>query len=661
VLADDLITLFVFWELTSVTSFLLIGFRHEDKAARDAALQALLVTGGGGLALLAGLILLMTAALQAGAPLSEAGRLSHLASIRDPLVASPLYLPALTLILLGAFAKSAQVPLHFWLPGAMSAPTPVSAYLHSATMVKAGVYLLARLHPALGDTFAWHASITTVGTVTMLAGAALALGQRDLKRILAYTTVSALGTLTLLIGLGSAAALKAAAVFLVAHALYKAALFMVAGNVDHAAGTRDVTRLGGLWRVMPVTAASACVAALSMAGAPPLFGFIGKELSIKAKLDLELLGAALIGVAFVANACQIAMALVVSTWPFFRRRGETLEQPHEAPLDMLVGPAALAVAGVFIGLIPAVFDESIGAAAVSSMAGRDVEMKLKLWHGLNPVALSAVGISGLTLLLGVWLYFRLHTQFERTVAAAHRLSRVGPTRVYERGLPSLLDAARAVTLLTQNGRLRRYVTVLLIVTLALAGWPLIRAAGAGLRTSGPTPHLHELALAALVAAGAGLALLSTSRVGAVAALGATGWSLALIFALYGAPDLALTLVLVETLTVVLFVLLLPRLPPFRDLRTRRQRLGSALLALGVGATMGGLVLASAATSWPAHVGAELARASAPLAYGRNVVNVILVDFRALDTLGEITVVALAGLGVHALLRRSAGAAADGDR
>ncbi len=650
VLADDLITLFLFWELTSITSFLLIGSRNEDKSARDAALQALLVTGAGGLALLAGLILLMTAAMQAGEPLASAGRISTLTGMRDALVASPLYTPALLLIVAGAVTKSAQVPFHFWLPGAMAAPTPVSAYLHSATMVKAGVYLLARLLPALGSTPLWHGLITTFGAVTMLAGAAAALGQRDLKRILAYTTVSALGTLMVLIGLGTEAALKAMAVFLVAHALYKAALFMVAGNIDHAAGTRDVTRLGGLWRIMPVTALAACVAALSMAGAPPLFGFLGKELTIKAKLDYELLGAILILVAFLANACQIAMALIVGTWPFFRRRGELPEHPHEAPLAMLVGPVVLAVAGLFVGLVPELFDRTIGPAAVSAVAGRAVEMKLKLWHGLNPVALTAIGISALTTLLGLWLYFRLHTWFEHTVAAAHRLAPLGAARAYQVGLSGLLAGAAWFTGRIQDGRLRRYLLVVLVFTLAVVAVPLVRSAWPTFTASQRSLYAHEVVLAAMVVGGALLAVCTVSRLAVITGLGATGWSLGLLFAIYGAPDLAITLVLVETLTVVLFAFLLPYLPRIEPLRTRGQQLAAAAVALGSGAMMTLLLLATAAVNRPPHVSRELVAASVPEAHGRNIVNVILVDFRALDTLGEITVVAVAGVGLYALLR-----------
>jgi len=288
VLSDNVITLFVFWELTSISSYLLIGFHHHTETSRASALKALLVTGAGGLLLLAGLLLMMLAAVQLGLPFEKAGRISALFSV--DFRQHPLYLPILVLLLLGAFTKSAQVPFHFWLPAAMAAPTPVSAYLHSATMVKAGVYLLARFHPILGDTIQWETLMIGVGVLTTLVGAIMATGQRDLKRILAYSTISVLGILTTLLGVGTVLAVEAAVVFLVAHALYKAALFMVAGNIDHETGTRDVTRLGGLRSLMPVTAITGILASLIKAGSPPMFGFIGKEALYTATLDIEILG-----------------------------------------------------------------------------------------------------------------------------------------------------------------------------------------------------------------------------------------------------------------------------------------------------------------------------------------------------------------------------------
>lgn len=654
VLADDLISLFVFWELTSVTSFLLIGFRHESKDARDAALQALLVTGAGGLALLAGFVLLATIAAASGVPMAQAGRISTLAAARESIQSHALFAPALVLLFVGAFTKSAQFPFHFWLPGAMAAPTPVSAFLHSATMVKAGVYLLARLHPLCGDAALWQIVVTTFGAMTMVGAAAMAVGQHDLKRILAFTTCSVLGTLTMLLGLGTDAAIKAAVVFLAAHALYKAALFMVAGIVDHAAGTRDVTRLGGLARHMPITAAAALLAALSMAGAPPMFGFIGKELVLKAKLDIESLNAILTLLAVLANICTIAMALVVSIWPFFGRPRERLEHPHEAAPAMLLGPVLLAVAGVFVGVLPGLFDATLGSAAASAIAGRPLEMKLKLWHGLSPLALAALAISAVSIALGIWLYLRLAERIEHVAATSRALARLGPARLYELALALLLRGAAVLTRIVQSGMLRRYISITILFALLLVAPPIVRAFDPHFSVASRAHWVHELVLAGLMLGGGAVALLAGSRLAAVVSLGVTGLAVGVFFAFFSAPDLALTVILAETLTVVLFVLLLGRLPPLGDRRTPRQRMTDGAIALAAGAMMTLLVLATTAVVRPPHVASELARISATEAHGRNVVNVILVDFRALDTLGEITVVAVAGIGVFALLRGGAG-------
>jgi multicomponent Na+:H+ antiporter subunit A len=346
VLADNVITLFVFWELTSLSSYLLIGFDHEREAARSAALQALLVTGVGGLAMLAGLLLLGRAA--------GSLELSNVLGAGEAIRAHPLYLAILLLILAGAFTKSAQFPFHFWLPSAMEAPTPVSAYLHSATMVKAGVYLLARLSPVLGGTEAWIAIVTLTGAATMLVGAAKALLETDLKRILAYSTVSVLGMLTLLLGIGTPRAIEAAMVYLLAHALYKGALFLVAGAVDHETGTREATRLGGLRRAMPITAVAAAAAAVSMVGLPPLFGFIAKELLYEATWGAPDLALVITGVTVLSNTLLMAVAVVVGIQPFAGQAVSTPKKPHEAPWTLWLGPALLGGLGLIGGLFPQV-------------------------------------------------------------------------------------------------------------------------------------------------------------------------------------------------------------------------------------------------------------------------------------------------------------------
>ncbi|MCU0894587.1 MAG: hypothetical protein MUD06_09735, partial [Rhodospirillales bacterium] len=361
VLADNLITLFVFWELTSVTSFLLIGLDHDDPRARRNALQALLVTGAGGLALLAGFLLLG----QAGGSLE----LSELIERGEQVRADPLYLAILILVLAGAFTKSAQFPFHFWLPNAMAAPTPVSAYLHSATMVKAGIYLLARLHPTLGSTQVWIWTLTIFGAVTATMAAVIALRQTDLKLVLAYTTVLALGLLTMFLGSDERIGIVAAITFLIVHSLYKCALFLVIGNVDHGSGSRDANVLGGLFRAMPITALAGMVAGLSMAGFPPLLGFIGKELKYEGALAVASEPVLVAAAAVFANAIMVALAAIVALLPFVGPRKPTPHAPHEAPLAMLAGPVVLAFFGLFFGLVPPVPVLRAGAAGRRRRAG----------------------------------------------------------------------------------------------------------------------------------------------------------------------------------------------------------------------------------------------------------------------------------------------------
>lgn len=648
VVSDDLVTLFVFWEITSISSYLLIGFNHDKQDNRDAALKALLVTGGGGLALLAGIVMLGVIGLSIGLAPGEALRVSALIEHAGAIQDHALFPAMLVLVLLGCFTKSAQFPFHFWLPAAMAGPTPVSAYLHSATMVKAGVFLLARLHPALGGGGLWIVLVTTVGAVTMLLGAVMAVGQRDLKGILAYTTISVLGTLVMLLGIGTDGAIQAAVVFLFAHGLYKAALFMVAGNVDHATGTRDVTQLGGLRRLMPLSAAAGLVAALSKAGAPPMFGYLGKKLVFEAKLDIETAGLYLITAAVVANICMVAVALLIALRPFWGARRPTPHEPHEAPWSMTLGPLLLAGLGLFVGLIPGVFDATLGTPMASAIRGAPLEMKLKLMFGLSVESLIVVVLSFGALILGYGLYrwLRLGPTFW---SALRGLGRFGPDRAYRVGLAGLLSLAAWQTRVVQSGYLRVYLMVVVTVFAAAAG-PLAWLALFGGRVPAfGSIRLHELILALLVAAGAVYGVLSRSRLASVAAIGGSGIGIAVLFAVYGSVDLAITQLMVETLMVILLVLVLLRMPRLRQVSSLSTRGRDLLIAAAGGATVMLLVLASATVRLPATVSAYFLAQAEPKGYGRNVVNVILVDFRALDTLGEIVVVAVAGVGVAALV------------
>lgn len=660
VLSDNVFGLFVFWELTSIFSYLLIGFHHEDPLNRKKALKALLVTGGGGLVLLAGLVLLVLMGTQAGLPLREAALLSNLLELE--LASSELYAPTLILIAIGCFTKSAQFPFHFWLPAAMAGPTPVSSFLHSATMVKAGIFLLARLHPAMGGTTLWIVLLTAVGAVTMLVGAAMAITQRDMKYVLAYTTIGVLGTLTMLLGPGTSLTVKAMVVFLVAHALYKATLFQVAGNVDHGTGTRDLLSLGGLRKAMPLTAAAAALAALSKSGFPGTLGFIGKELVYKAKLDLDTLSVLLVAVALLANIFLTATALMIAWWPFFgKKNGEPPHKPHEAPWTMTYGPLMLGALGVGIGLLPWVFEDVIGAAMASSIYGKPKTLDLELIPPITVQVLIAFGLSVVTLAGGFALFTRLRKWVGPLGDRLDRASRFGPGKVYELGYDGLLSGSKGLTARTQHGYLRGYVATVAAVIVAAIAWPAIRLAPEAMevaRGGAQTPgflggvRLHEALLLVVIAAGA-IGSCVLRGLAAVAAVGVSGLGIAAVFALMSAPDLALTQIMVETLTVVLLVFIFSRLPSAGSEGPRRsalERWGVATLAVVAGAGLTVLLIAASAVHEPAWVSQTMAQWSVPRAFGQNVVNVILVDFRSLDTLGEVVVVAVAAMGVIAMWR-----------
>ncbi|SDY43808.1 putative monovalent cation/H+ antiporter subunit A [Citreimonas salinaria] len=637
VLSDNLIGVFVFWELTTITSYLLIGFGHETKKGRRSALQALLVTGAGGLAMLAGFILLGNAA--------GSFELSEILTDPEALKAHEHYTAILVLVLLGAFTKSAQVPFHFWLPNAMAAPTPVSAFLHSATMVKGGVYLLARLHPGMSGTDGWIWSLTIAGALTAVLASVLALRQTDLKQALAYTTLMALGTLTLLLGQSSAYAMTAFATFLVVHSLYKASLFLMVGCIDHETGTREAGILGGLARAMPVTAVAAALAGLSMAGLPPFIGYIGKELIYAGAIVAESSPVFVTAAALAANALMVAVAGVVALGPFWRKPGGKLPKtPHEAPWPMLAGPLLLALGGLAFGTFPWLIEESMIAPLVGGLLGDPDQTKhLHLWAGVNlPLFLSLA-----TFALGFLLY-ALHRSLRAALARADAAT---PTLDdwWDRFLDGLKALAAWQTALLQSGVLRRYMAVMfLVVLVGLVATMVAR----GVRV--PMPDLSDVtwmnvALVMLMIVGAVLATLTTSRITAMASLGVVGIGVAMIFIVFSAPDVAITQLMVETLIVVLVAVALLRLPKL-DRASEDWRPLDALLAVGVGGAVSAVIFAVIATPVDRRLTDFFEVASYPEAHGRNIVNVILVDFRALDTFGEISVVIIAALSAYALLR-----------
>jgi len=638
VLSDNLVALFVFWELTSITSYLLIGFNHEDAKARASALQGLFVTVGGGLALMTGFILL--------GHIGGSYELSVLVTRGEVITAHPLYGLTLVLILLGAFTKSAQFPFHFWLPNAMAAPTPVSAYLHSATMVKAGIYLLARLHPAMGGTDLWLGLLVSAGTITMLLGVFLALRATGIKRMLAYSTVMALGTLTLLIGLGTRTALLAAMSYLLAHSLYKGALFMVAGIIDHQTGRKDFLDTGGWARHLPVTSAAAGLAALSLAGVIPLFGFIAKEQLLEASLQAPQFSTLVTVAAVIAATLGVAVAAVVGIRPWFGKPATLAHPPEEAPPAMLIGPALLAGLGLLLGGLPGLVDQGLLSAAATATLGEPVSQQLALWHGIN----SALLLSLAALLVGLLLY-RFWDTFRRLTAWCDSVAaRIGPERGYQAVMNGLVALSSGQTRLLQNGYLRNYLitTLLTLVGLVIAAlW--LNPQALQLKLDFSDLRLHEAVIAFVLVSAALAAISLQSRLGAVASLGAVGFSIALLYVLFSAPDLSITQVLVETLTVIMLVLVLFRLPGFLRLTETRTRLVDALIGITVGAMVSALLLSVLAGRYHQSISEYFIAESVPGGYGRNIVNVILVDFRALDTLGEIFVLALAAIGIFAML------------
>ncbi|TVQ56083.1 MAG: DUF4040 domain-containing protein [Rhodobacteraceae bacterium] len=657
VLADDALTLFLFWEGTTVTSFLLIGFDHEKAEARAKAVQALIVTGLGGVALLAGLLL---AGQQTGTY-----RLSELGDYALTLRNGGMYQGVFWLVILGCFTKSAQIPFHYWLPNAMAAPTPVSAYLHSATMVKAGVYLLARLSPALSGTDLWMWTLTLTGAATMVLSSIWAMRQSDLKLGLAYTTVMGLGALTMMLGAGGEGAILAFCVFLIVHALYKASLFLVIGILDKKAGTREADGLSGLGRDMPLTWLVALLAGASMAGLPPFFGFIGKEAIYEGALHGDAPAALVAVAALLANAMMIAIAGAVALTPFTGEFKAKKAAPTDAHLFMWAGPAALALLGLGFGLAPGAA-ELLVAPMAASVAGEAMDVHLHLFGGVNlPLALSVV-----TFALGYVLWRRLPRTRESLALLEAGGARQGfrllrgdralrpdarPLGDFERSydvfLRVLTGLSRETTALLQSGYLPRYLRVTMATMAGMTaaglwvggGWPSIEM--------GEAPGLMLLVVALIAVASLTL-LMTARRLLLITSLGVVGAGVALIFALYGAIDVAITQLMVETLVVVIIavaLLKLPRIALARTAAAQRARLWNGAIGAAVGVAVTGALMAVMDGEIDRSLTDYFEKASATIAFGRNIVNVILVDFRALDTMGEIAVVAIAGLSALALL------------
>lgn len=637
VTSDNLITLFVFWELTSISSFLLIGFNHDKERSRYSALQALLVTGLGGLSMLAGFIIISN--------ISGSYSISSLANLNDVLINHKLYATGVILILIGAFTKSAQFPFHFWLPNAMEAPTPVSAYLHSATMVKAGIYLIARLNPGLGGTDLWQNLILWVGVTTMLFAAILAFKQTDLKKLLAYSTLSVLGTLTMLIGIGSDLAIKAFMIYLVAHSLYKGALFLVAGSIDHETGTRDIDNLGSLRKYMPITATIAILASLSKMGIVPLIGFVGKETVYASVLEAQNFSNILIVLTIAANIFVVYITISVGFKPFLGELKNTPIKPHEVPFPMWSGPLFLGIIGLTLGMFSSSIINNLINFTELGIITKKLNIPVKLWHGFT----LEFGLSVLTVTLGILIYFS-QTKIKNIISSFSFTNYIKPSFYYDQFLNKTLTFAKNSTKVLQSGYLRYYIIWIVLATVILAGYTLFNYRDVVDINVSFNPTLLEIIITLIMIASTYIAIRAKSRMYSIIGVGVIGYLVAVIFLMYSAPDLAMTQFAVETLTVIIFVLVIYKLPKFIPYYSTRRRIRDFIVAGSGGFLMALLALIIISEPLTSELKSYFAENSLPLGKGKNIVNVILVDFRAFDTMGEITVLAIAAIGVYALLK-----------
>jgi multicomponent K+:H+ antiporter subunit A len=643
VLSDNLLLLVVFWELTSISSFLLVGFWSHRAEARAGARMALAITGGGGLALLAGVVLL--------GQIAGTYDLSAMLDRGAQIQADPRFTAALLLILLGCFTKSAQLPFHFWLPEAMAAPTPVSAYLHSATMVKAGIFLLMRLYPVIGGGVLFELVVAGVGLATMVFAAYVAMFRHDLKGLLAYSTISHLGLIVFLIGLSSPLSEVAAVFHVLNHATFKAALFMTAGIIDHETGTRDMRKLAGLMKALPWTATLAMVAAAAMAGVPLANGFLSKEMMFAESLQARVgvLGSSAVAVLVTLAAIfAVAYSLRFIHDVFFNGEPKDLPNPHphEPPLFMKAPVALLVVVCVVVGVLPSVTVGPLVHVAASAVLGAPPPTyQLALWHGINvPLMMSGVALAG-----GVALYFALQRGYD--LHLHHPRGWTGRL-VFTHAIDGLFALGGRFTRRLESGSLQGYAAAMVAAAVVLAAWALLAgpAPGAGSRALLPATPLALVLWALLLATCVALVRLHHQRFQAVVLVGVVGLITAVAFLAFSAPDLAITQLTVEVVSTVLLLMglaLLPALTPRESSARRRGR--DALLALAAGGGLGWLAWL-VMTRDHDSISWFFIEKSVPEGGGANVVNVILVDFRGYDTWGEITVLAVAGLGVLALLQ-----------
>ena len=637
VLSDNILLLLVFWELTSLSSFLLIGYWKHLPEARQGARMALVVTGSGGLAMIAGMLILGN--------IAGSYDLSVILQQKDVIQASPWYLPALILILLGCFTKSAQFPFHFWLPHAMAAPTPVSAYLHSATMVKAGIFLMARLWPVLAGTPEWFYIVATAGLVTMLIGAAIALFKNDLKAILAYSTVSQLGLITMLLGFGTAQAALVAVFHILNHASFKAALFMSAGIVDHEAHTRDIRRLGGLRHLMPVTFTIATIAALSMAGIPPLNGFLSKEMMLEETTHTAWLGNPWLVPALAGLGALLSVAYS------FRFIGQTFlgpvrddypHTPHDPGPGLWIAPAFLSLLVILGGILPMTIMGWLVETATNAVTGEQVGVKITHWHGFVAalwMSLAAI-VGGLALAL-----------FQRPAASLWQaLPAIDAKTMFDSVIGALRLAARRITQRLHDGSMTRAFAIATLTMLAAGLYAFLTGPhDAGTRALTPVEPAAFVGALILAAATVATAVMHRNRLLSLILVGVVGLMVSVTFVYLSAPDLALTQISVEVATVILLLLALNFLPKTTPAERPGRQLRDAILATAAGLGTGALIYALMLRdfAFPTIASYHIANSKTE-GGGTNIVNVILVDFRGYDTFGEITVLGIAALVIYAL-------------
>lgn len=664
VLSDNMVVLYLFWELTSISSFLLIGYWYKRERSRYGATKSLLITVFGGLAMLGGFILIYL--------ITDSFSIREAVNQLQLIMASPYFIPAMILILLGAFTKSAQFPFYIWLPDAMEAPTPVSSYLHSATMVKAGIYLVARFSPIFALSEVWFWTISLVGLMTLFWGSFHAVRQHDLKAILAYSTVSQLGMIMLMLGVGAAAihennpaffgaAVLAAIFHLINHATFKGSLFMAAGIIDHETGTRDIRKLGGLMTIMPITFTITLIGTFSMAGLPPFNGFLSKELFFTSMIrisdirftDVSTWGTIFPTMAWLASVFTFiySMMLLFKTFRGHLHLDRLEKKPHEAPIGMLIPPIILASLVVTFFFFPNILAYSVIEPAIAAIIPEAIEtgsrfvVKIEAWHGFQPELYMTIGV----VVLGTIGYLTLSKWKPLYNIFKEKWSF---NSLYDHSLTGLEKGAHRLTSTYMTGFLRDYLVYVFGFMIVVIGSIMVYQQAFAFQTErAASIGTYEVILSLVMVAATVTTVFARSRLTAIIALGVMGYTLSLFFVIFRAPDLALTQLIIETISVALFLLCFYHLPKLSlKPKTRKFKLTNLIISLGIGIIVTCLAFASTSQQSLETISSYFIENSYKLAGGDNIVNVILVDFRGFDTLFEITVLAIAALGIYGLLK-----------